>query len=1172
MIIVSNLIRSVFVVLCFSMIVMELVAFFFLIFFFKEGIYKNNSNIEEQLNQMTKDILYSYNTLFTEAFTNIQTDLLLTTKHIYPFYLTKTGSKQNQYLQYTTDYINNFKGCLRPNLSINNLVPFLNNLDYSFTSPTQIDDLLNSKELNEVDYFYGNNDGIDKRDMENYACYVKSMLKTNYIKNLIIDKKHQISNNFTLYIGNNVFRYPSFGYLSKQYLLTELYYDKTDQNCINGYQLSCSLIKGSSLSNEIIFDDPVIDGWRRLITRGCIGTPFPSGIMEVESFACAYIDISAIYTDFTSQNNSILNLTFVSKKDNDVVVFYSMFHKENSQIPSQFKGVFNDSFFGQYEIKENDSKRYFSLFHYLYFDIVKNGVDVSYNDANILVKEYDTLRKKLIEAIDALTIIDKEKLCNESNFNDYLHYHEQNITLNQIGNEYDDYYFVISPVVIPYTSFNRETYTFVTEKCSSKIIMYSLAIVKRGIVSNSDSIYNLFIYKSSRSLFFFVFLTIVCTTLFYLIIYYYLSALFEPIKLLKSIFYSVIKKIKKNIKKKEDRKKENEQTEDKKEEKIKKRQNELKLFKNIETKEISKTFKLFSQILLLSKKKELSKNFHVKSQLYNKFYQNLKNEHLKQKCELLIGFFDLKKQNYSKASEIFLNLIQKLEFDEKNLLKKNPNLEENIFNLPLQIVDGTKYINDYSKDIVFTRASNTFVNLKILLQKTYYFLGLSKYHEFITIKKRFKQRLKDEFENKEKDDSLTIEEKEKLLKEKKIKTEKVRTKIKLPENILLLDQAISNLTKSLEINKIMKINPIKSIFIQILLSKCYYQMEEIQTSAKYLKDALISLTQLDQILFDSAPVNILSIENDLSQNNKNYPNERILLIANSIMMEHILYNISKICLKKNKKYVATYILSRLLELNYYISDKIQNKASKNLYKILQKKYESKSINKTMLIENEIINIIYKRTLKNRVNKAIGIIISENITKNDLVSLISDQVIIKEIITKFDNEDFIALIDSKKDTYISIELNKKEDFLKMYSKLENTLPHTFKQSIYFYKKIIDDMGNKNIDKYDKILCVFIQIDEFFSKAQYKDQLDFIEALNKNNVGLYLFCFGNITKEQYDVLYYILKRLREGLLIHVKNLNLIKIAFENISRLKPTTLINFNLNNYDYIFSGKNILSQ
>ena len=29
------------------------------------------------------------------------------------------------------------------------------------------------------------------------------------------------------------------------------------------------------------------------------------------------------------------------------------------------------------------------------------------------------------------------------------------------------------------------------------------------------------------------------------------------------------------------------------------------------------------------------------------------------------------------------------------------------------------------------------------------------------------------------------------------------------------------------------------------------------------------------------------------------------------------------------------------------------------------------------------------------------------------------------------------------------------------------------------------------------------------------MDFIEALNKKNVGLYLFCFGNITKEQYDV---------------------------------------------------------
>ena len=88
--------------------------------------------------------------------------------------------------------------------------------------------------------------------------------------------------------------------------------------------------------------------------------------------------------------------------------------------------------------------------------------------------------------------------------------------------------------------------------------------------------------------------------------YSYLSVLFEPVKLLKSIFYSVIKKIKNKRIKEENKDSREDEKEDKKELKVQKRQNEMKLYKNIETKEISKTFKLFNQILLLSNNKELT--------------------------------------------------------------------------------------------------------------------------------------------------------------------------------------------------------------------------------------------------------------------------------------------------------------------------------------------------------------------------------------------------------------------------------------------------------------------------------------------------------------------------------------------------------------------------------------
>ena len=56
--------------------------------------------------------------------------------------------------------------------------------------------------------------------------------------------------------------------------------------------------------------------------------------------------------------------------------------------------------------------------------------------------------------------------------------------------------------------------------------------------------------------------------------------------------------------------------------------------------------------------------------------------------------------------------------------------------------------------------------------------------------------------------------------------------------------------------------------------------------------------------------------------------------------------------------------------------------------------------------NEIINIIKQRTSPIRTKKALGILYSDTISKENLSHIILEQVVMKEIASKFDKEDLI----------------------------------------------------------------------------------------------------------------------------------------------------------------------
>lgn len=534
-------------------------------------------------------------------------------------------------------------------------------------------------------------------------------------------------------------------------------------------------------------------------------------------------------------------------------------------------------------------------------------------------------------------------------------------------------------------------------------------------------------------------------------------------------------------------------------------------------------------------------DFKVQSKIYTKFLGFLGNleekEHYRQ-CLLIIAYSKYKDNSFSDAYEALEILKKSTELEEAELLGKNDSLEQKIINLPSQMMSNLiPYLNEFTdNEISSDNDLNKLIKLRVFNQKILYFYGLIKFLDFAKKKQDLKER--------------NIPKKERYE--------------RMKEEFHLLEDAIVNLKKALQINYTMNFNQIKSIFILILIAKCNFYSEDYTEATNSLKEALIKFSDLNKYFFDK----FLSEQID----------PRVMFVTNGIIIEQILFYLGRICEKIGKKQLSGWIFNKLMEISYFRTNEIHRKAVNKLYKFLFEKESANFLEKKIHLEKKfLLEKVCRRVRKTPANKKLCIVVSENLLKNFNSTYELREVILKcleNYINQFDlisyfqfDSNIQSLIPEAAKAYNLKIFSDSSSFCKYTENLDDNRPDFYKAIDTAVSILTKDEGfyaERGQETHDTYIFNFIFSEDFrFSSANENREL--AKKLIENNVSLYTFCLDeNIPQKKLQNIKKYSKDLVEGYLILVKNFKVIKQAFQNISN-KGTqkNILQSNFENHKYI---------
>lgn len=528
-------------------------------------------------------------------------------------------------------------------------------------------------------------------------------------------------------------------------------------------------------------------------------------------------------------------------------------------------------------------------------------------------------------------------------------------------------------------------------------------------------------------------------------------------------------------------------------------------------------------------------NFRDRSKIYKKFLSFLdtleEKEHWRQ-CLYIIAYSKYKEEKFSAAYDHLNTLISSIEQEEFLLLSKNDSLEQKIINLPSQLSPGhLPYMNEFTEnDIYGDQDLNKLVKLRIFVQKIFYFYGLMKFLDF----KNKKEKIKKDNPNKK--------ERKELIK----------------ESYPLLEDAILKFKKSLAINNTMYFNQIKCILTLVLISECQYYIEDCNESTNSLKEALIRFSDLNTYFFDK----------QLSD----HIDPRVMFIINGIVMEQILFSLSKVCDKLGKRRLSGWILNKIMEVTLFRSNVVQKKASCILYKYLFHNHGDT----TYVIQKMQLEKICNRF--SNVNKKLNICVSENLLLNFncsnelrlvLLKCIKKYVNRNDLISYFQFDKSIQCYFTQEDQGYNLKVFENSPRFCKYSSdivffTDSKNKTNFYQAIINSIEILTQNEDSSVLQQDKYIFLFIFSEDFkFTSAEESRKV--YQKLLENSITVYAFCLDEtITEKKIRNIRLYLKDLVEGYLILVKNFDIIEQCFQNISVIGTRkNIMDCNFDNHKYI---------
>ena len=790
---------------------------------------------------------------------------------------------------------------------------YINKYDEEFSKITETNIVLknlfdNTKhpELNTIGYYNPNiNDQIDLNEEEqNNIKNMISIFKALYIKRFIMKRKDSDYIRFFIFDKEKMFIYPPTAYnLTHAYFFENMNKDTNCQDESNKFPLCYyNHIKNKFYSkipiNNANFMIILIEKMNLEKNYGsiCVRMKYLKN-QDEPALVCVEIDFSKLFK--TSY------LSHVEKYD------FGMFTVlGNNTFPIiNINGDIYDIIIKQFGNTKNrhplfpiKNCRLFTFYHFFYYNLTlsennmnkdrKYGLGINWDEID---KEYNITIDKILYSLDEYSKNDRMKYITL----DFEKTISQKILLKQ-GYETvkDEFKMIIVPVSFE-TKLLNENYLEYGNVMRKSIDIYIYSIISTNPKINKGKLSTIIEIKTVRIL-------ILYSLFSFIVLALYLLA----ISLLSQYSFNQIFTIRNHLKKLEINLGYNKNfilSKDKIE------------APNKEIVEIKEIYEFMRKILIIKNAFE-KENYLKKHNI--EFYdiiKDIKKKDLKDICTSFLGFYHFKNKSYSLADSEFHSTILCLQEREHKIMSGNNNEYDDKIKDSIKRSSSESYINEYSTFEKIDENMLLIIKIKILRQRFIYLFAMNKYKLGLEMSK-----------------GKNINQEGGIVDKKKVKKDSDKRTIYFKE-------AINYFNECKKINNTLGINQIKVIYILIMISKCYSQLNDYRQAMNNINEALSLFLEFSKSFKD--------------YHSKNY-NPRIMLFIENNIFQYILYTMSGICNQFNKSYSSQWINLKLFETSPFIIGNIHYKCGLEIQNYLEKnklklnKSDSKSFKTIALKEIE----------------------------------------------------------------------------------------------------------------------------------------------------------------------------------------------------------------------------
>ena len=333
-------------------------------------------------------------------------------------------------------------------------------------------------------------------------------------------------------------------------------------------------------------------------------------------------------------------------------------------------------------------------------------------------------------------------------------------------------------------------------------------------------------------------------------------------------------------------------------------ENNIRIY-NKEMAELKEIYELMRKIDLIKNTFEKENYLKKHSLEFYNLIKDIKKKDIKEICTSFLGFYHFKTESYNLAeNELHSTFLCLLDKENEIISGKNNDYDDKIKDA-IKRSSSESYINEYSYFEKIDENMLLIIKIKILRQRFIYLYAMTKYKLGIEMNK-----------NKNQDGGIIDKKKLKRDNEKKINYFK---------------EAINYFNQCKNINLMLGINQIKVIYILIMISKCYSQLNDYRQSMNNINEALSLFFELSKTFKDY---------------HAKYYNPRIMIFIENNIFHYILYTISSICNTFNKPNASNWINLKLFETSPFIIGNIHNKSGLMIQSYLEK-------NKLKLAKSEL---------------------------------------------------------------------------------------------------------------------------------------------------------------------------------------------------------------------------